>query len=432
MNPLAIQSNEAINKAAPAAFALLSNTAQRLFFPKGILSQSAEAKDRAHKFNATIGTATEAGGPMYLQAAGRYFTELSPAEIFPYAPPAGRPGLREAWRKKMVQDNPGLKGKAYSLPIVTSAITHGLSLVGQLFLNPDDRVIAPDKIWGNYKLTFETVLEARIETFAMFDAQGGFNLDGFQVAVREEGRRSGKVIALLNFPNNPTGYTPTVEEAQSIVEILKAEAALGTKILSLSDDSYFGLFYENSTKESLFAQLADAHPNILAVKLDGATKEYYAWGFRTGFLTFGHVAGEPLFAGLEQKVKGAIRAGISNCCHASQTVTEKMLKDPDLSRQWQEKFEIMKTRALEVKRVLDQPEMVKVLKYYPFNSGYFMCLKLEGVDAETLRLHLLDKYGVGAISIGSSDLRVAFSCIETQDIAELFSLIRQGVLDLKA
>jgi hypothetical protein len=33
--------------------------------------------------------------------------------------------------------------------------------------------------------------------------------------------------------------------------------------------------------------LCDAHPNILAVKLDGPTKEDYVWGFRVGFLTFG-------------------------------------------------------------------------------------------------------------------------------------------------
>jgi hypothetical protein len=59
-----------------------------------------------------------------------------------------------------------------------------------------------------------------------------------------------------------------------------------------------------------------------------------------------------------------------------------------------------------------------------------MCLKLKTVDAEKLRVHLLDKYGVGGISIGKTDLRIAFSCIEEKDIPELFDIIYKGVLDL--
>jgi hypothetical protein len=59
-----------------------------------------------------------------------------------------------------------------------------------------------------------------------------------------------------------------------------------------------------------------------------------------------------------------------------------------------------------------------------------MCLKLKPVDAESLRLHLLGKYGVGAISINKTDLRIAFSCIAAKDIPELFDIIFQAVQDL--
>jgi hypothetical protein len=59
-----------------------------------------------------------------------------------------------------------------------------------------------------------------------------------------------------------------------------------------------------------------------------------------------------------------------------------------------------------------------------------MCLKLKTVDAESLRRHLLDRYGVGLIAIGTDNLRVAFSCIEEQDIPALFDIILQGVKDL--
>jgi hypothetical protein len=60
-----------------------------------------------------------------------------------------------------------------------------------------------------------------------------------------------------------------------------------------------------------------------------------------------------------------------------------------------------------------------------------MCLKLNNINAEELRVHLLDKYGVGTISNNSTDLRIAFSCVEEEDIAELFDLIAKGAADLQ-
>ncbi len=91
---------------------------------------------------------------------------------------------------------------------------------------------------------------------------------------------------------------------------------------------------------------------------------------------------------------------------------------------------MLKGRALKVKEVLNSGKYDSAWTYYPFNSGYFMCLKLKTVDAEKLRVHILDKYGVGGISIGKTDLRIAFSCIEEKDIPELFDIIYKGVLDL--
>ena len=61
-----------------------------------------------------------------------------------------------------------------------------------------------------------------------------------------------------------------------------------------------------------------------------------------------------------------------------------------------------------------------------------MCLKLKTVEAEKLRVHLLERYGVGLISLGKTDLRVAFSCLEKEDVRELFDTVFQGVKDLQS
>ena len=66
IRPLAAELNEVIERENPHVFGMLSDLGKRLFFPKGILAQSAEAKEKAKRYDATIGIARENGKPMFL------------------------------------------------------------------------------------------------------------------------------------------------------------------------------------------------------------------------------------------------------------------------------------------------------------------------------------------------------------------------------
>jgi len=288
-------------------------------------------------------------------------------------------------------------------------------------------------LWGNYNLTFGTCNRGIVKKYPTFTETGGFDVDAFKAVLKNTAEEKGKAVVLLNFPNNPSGYTPTVAEGDALVAAILEVAESGCNIVAITDDAYFGLFYEDSMKESLFGKLANLHPRILAVKLDGATKEEFVWGFRTGFITFADgnsYENAPVLTALEKKTMGIIRAKISNCPHPSQTFVIEALRSSQFLAQKEEKFQVMKGRALKTKQVLDSGKYDGAWSYYPFNSGYFMCLKLKKVDAEKLRVHLLDKYGVGTISIGKTDLRIAFSCIAEGDIQELFDIIYQAAKDL--
>lgn len=429
MNPLLKQLNETIQQESPHVFDMLSSLGKVIYFPRlGILSQSAEASQKANKYNATIGIATEGGQPMHLQAIQDTLSAYEPKDLYPYAPPAGKPALRSAWLDKMLKENPNLQGKTISQPIVTNALTHGLSVAADLFVDEDDAIIYPDKNWENYELTFGIRRGARLVHYPLYNEQRQFNADGLREAILAQ-KDKGKAIVILNFPNNPTGYAPNAQDEQQIVAALLAGAEAGINIVAIMDDAYFGLFFEDSIQQSLFAMLAHAHPRILAVKVDGATKEEYVWGFRVGFITFADQSKQSLDA-LEQKAIGIIRATISSGPHPSQTFILKALQSPDYEKQKQEKFNILKGRANRVKQVLANPKFEDVWEYYPFNSGYFMCLKLKTVSAEQLRNVLLEKYGVGTIALGETDLRIAFSCIEEEHIEDLFQLIYEGIQEL--
>lgn len=428
MHDIAKELNAQIKTENPHVYSLLSDLGRNLFYPKGILTQTDEAKEKAYRFNATIGIATEKGQPMFLPVIQETLSEYNPQDIYTYAPPAGKPKIRAVWREKILKDNPSLQGKTFSLPMVTNALTHGLSIVADLFLNPQDTLVLPDKMWGNYNMIFGTRRDAQVHNFIFFTEKGEFNTQGMKEALLTQ-KEQGKAVLLLNFPNNPTGYTPNEEEAQAIVDALLEVADQGINLVVLTDDAYFGLFYEDSIKESLFGRIANIHPRILAVKVDGPTKEEYVWGFRVGFITFADSS--PIVCeALENKAKAIIRGTISNASHPAQTFVLCALESPDFEKQKLEKYKIMEGRALKVKEILNSGQYQELWDYYPFNSGYFMCLKLKGVKAEELRLHLLQEYGVGVIALGESDIRVAFSCVEEEDLEELFKYIYQGTKDL--
>jgi aspartate/methionine/tyrosine aminotransferase len=429
LHPLAQAANEALAKDCPVVLDLLSARGKRFFFPaKGILAQGAEAKQKAKVANATVGIATEKGAPMHLQVVNRYFQGLTPGEIFDYAPSYGKPDVRTAWAKKQRQETPSLGDQVLSNPVVTNALTHGLGLVGDLFLDPGDAVLSSDLMWENYNLNWETRLEARFDYFPFFDEKlTGFNLPGFTAALAKH--RGRKLVVALNFPNNPSGYSPTRAEMEGIAKALTAEAEAGTRLVVCVDDAYYGMFFDEACdRESLFGRIANASKNLLAVKIDGATKEEFVWGLRVGFITFGVKGGTAAaYKSLEDKTAGLIRSYVSNVSNPGQSIVLKALNDPEFRKEQAEKVAILRARAAVVAKECRRPEYADCWDVYPFNSGYFMCLRLKDADADATRVRLLDEHGVGLIALGKREVRVAFSCLTEEQIPGVFAAAAKAV-----
>lgn len=406
----------------------LSNRGRAISFPyHGILGQAAEA--RGKRFDATIGIALEDDRtPMRLKSKDCDI-RLDPKEVFPYAPGFGVKELREYWMRFIGEKNPSLKG-SISLPVVTCGLTQALSIAGYLFADAGDAILIPDKYWDNYDMIFNEVYGASFCFFNTFRGES-FDKDALTTALRKF--RGGRTIVLLNFPNNPTGYTVTEDEAKRIVQSLK-DAAKENPVIVLIDDAYFGLVYEEGIyPESLFARLADLHENLLAVKIDGATKEDFVWGHRVGFITFarrGMTDGEAKV--WADKAAGVIRATVSNAPHISQSWLVHLYGSASYHTQKKEKFEILKKRYKKVKEVLEDKKYTDMFTALPYNSGYFMCLKLKkGLDAERVRQELLDTFDTGVIAVGEHLLRVAFSAVPETDIPKLFENIYEACISLR-
>jgi len=422
MNALAEQLNETLGPVAD----MLSPIGRRLYFPYGgILGQGAEAK--SCEINATIGMAFEEDGSPLVMECFSGQTKLD-SKAFLYAGSFGLMPLRELWREMQVRKNPSLKGKKCSLPVVTNALTHGLRIVAELFAGPGDQVVVPDLYWDNYSLVFEETCGAKLVTFNTFK-KGAFDVAAMKAALLAPGD---KKLLILNFPNNPTGYTATFDDAKKIVAAVKAAAAKGKKIVVALDDAYFGLVYEPGVHgESLFAEFSDLHRNVLAVKLDGTTKEDYVWGLRVGFITFAWKgATDEQLKAMAAKAAGDVRSGISNASSIGQHMALAAYRNPAYDRQKRAKYTVLKKRYALIRKILAKhPEYAARFEVMPFNSGYFMCVRPKGVDAEAVRRRLIEKYSTGTIVL-SGLIRLAFSTTPSAKLPRLFQNVADAVADL--
>ncbi|MBR6296136.1 MAG: aminotransferase class I/II-fold pyridoxal phosphate-dependent enzyme [Treponema sp.] len=420
ITPLAKELNDILG--GTTAGDLLSDVGKRLYFPKGIIAQSGEAKKLGKTANGTIGMTVIGGTPVTLKSIQDLVPGLTARELVAYAPTAGNPDLRALWKEAIIKKNPLLKDKAFSLPVLVPGLTAGISYLADLFLDESKGLIAADPSWDNYVLIASARRNADFVQFAMFK-DGKFNIDGLVEKMKEQAK-SGSVRVLLNFPQNPSGYSPTVQEAKRLVEEVKSLAENGTKVMVWCDDAYFGLAYEDDIeKQSLFAYLADLHPNVLAAKIDGPTKEDFAWGFRCGFITFASKGmTEEQYDALVKKLMGTIRSSVSCSSTPPQTLLLKAFQNLETEAQKAEYRKVLEKRYKLVKNFVNTHKSDEVIPL-PFNSGYFMSFSTKTVDAELLRQTLLNESGIGTISIDSRTLRVAFSSLEEDKIPVVYKAI---------
>lgn len=420
MDRIAQRLNEVLD--ASVAGRVLSEFGREVFFPKGIVAQSQMAAQKATTANASAGVALEKGHHMSLSLLSESFSLLSVDQMVAYAPTAGDPILRKLWCEKMLRKNPLLTDKSIALPVVTAGLTHSLSIAGDLFVNRGDTVLVLSPCWDNYELVFGVRHGANLLQVGLFNEHLEFSLEALTRVLASDD--SDKLVVVLNFPNNPTGYTPQPQEARRLCELLIERAESGTNVVVLIDDAYFGLFHEqNLFSQSLFSLLCDAHENLLAVKCDAATKEALVWGFRIGFLTCSFRAMDgPMQRALEEKIMGVIRTSVSSCSRISQSLLVAAMEHETFERDVESVGRKISERYAIVKQEIESRRDLSYLRPYPFNSGYFCTLFCEG-DAETLRRYLLEHHGIGTVSLGSQMIRIAYSAVDIDRLPDVIDTV---------
>jgi aspartate/methionine/tyrosine aminotransferase len=354
------------------------------------------------------------------------------------SPIEGLPEVRRRWREWQRRSAPATVPS--SLPLVTAGLSHGLSLVAELFGGEGKAVAVPSPFWGNYRqafalrtgarvLTAPAYVDGRVDPARVDPARYNARAIADALAGLPEGEPA---VGMLNIPSNPGGYTPDRAERRATLESLLAEAERRPLVV-VCDDAYAGLVFEPEIpRESLFWDLAGAHPNLTAIKVDGATKEYSFFGGRLGFLTFAAEPESSEALALEEGVKQRVRWGIGSAPAASQVILLQALRNPEIGKEIEAVRLLLEGRYRALKEALAgvDPDLLTVL---PFNSGCFALVEIPerlGIDSETARRHLLARHDTGLVSIAPRYLRIAHCSVDAAAIPELVKRLETGIAEL--
>lgn len=158
---------------------------------------------------------------------------------------------------------------------VTSGGVNALMLAVQSLVDPGDEVVAVTPVWPN--LTAQpAIMSAKLRRISLKPVAGAWTLDmdALLAAVTPATK-----LLILNAPNNPTGWTLSRAEQQTILDHCRRT---GTWILA--DEVYERLYYEATPNHCAPSFLDLATPQDRLVVVHSFSKSFLMTGWRLGWL----------------------------------------------------------------------------------------------------------------------------------------------------
>ena len=187
-----------------------------------------------------------------------------------YSHNLGQPELREALSRYVSGlHRPVQVGRI----AVTSSGVNGLMLAMQALAGAGDDVVVVVPVWPN--LTAQpAILGASVKRVSLKVHAGAWTLDidALLSAVTEQTR-----VLLVNAPNNPTGWTLTRDEQQTILDHCRRT---GTWIVA--DEVYERVFFGGSATAPSFLDIADVDDRLIVAH--SFSKSFLMTGWRLGWL----------------------------------------------------------------------------------------------------------------------------------------------------
>ena len=363
-----------------------------------------EGKDKV--INATIGALLDdEGNLIVLSSVDKTYRSLEPIEYAEYAPIKGIPAFRDAAIKAAL-------GKyipqGYAEAVATPGGTGSLRNTISNFTEPGDKILTSDWHWSPYN-TIAGEIGRSVETYELFNQERKFNVASLEAKVDELLALQERLVIIINTPaHNPTGYSLSNEDWQSVVDVLKEKPT--TKKITLLIDAAYIDFAGDEDKYREFLPILETLPeNILPIIAYSMSKTYTLYGMRCGAMVCLAKTRE-LADEFVRACEFSSRGSWSNCARAPQAMVAKIFADPELLAAVTAERTKYRDMLIARGRAFEEEANKIGLEIVPFDAGFFASIPCDNPDELSAKL---EKEGIFLVPLAKG-LRVSVASISEE------------------
>lgn len=371
--------------------------------------------------NATIGAILDDQERLVcLPTVEKVMREMPVADVISYAPIAGLPKYLEAATDLTFANH---RPEAYTAAVATAG---GSGVIHHTIWNYSeigDTVLTSDWYWGAYSVLCEDALR-KLDTFQLFDEQLNFNLASLEQKVKEVLSKQNQLILIINAPaHNPTGYSLTDQEWQSVLDMCKKETAdMTKKIVILVDVAYLDYAGEKNECRSFMSLFSNLPKNMLAIFGFSMSKGYTMYGQRVGAMV-GVSSDKDVIKEFEDINQFTSRATWSNINRGTMQVLATIHGDAALTAQVEAERESLYQLIRERAGLFIEDAKKAQLKMLPYRSGFFLSIPANNPGAACEYLH---RYNIFAVPLGKG-VRIAVCAVPKHKVGGMAAKVAEAV-----
>lgn len=368
--------------------------------------------------NATIGSLLDDEGKLVvLSSVVKVFKELSPVDYADYAPIGGVPAFREAVKEAAFGKR---RPDGFVEAVATPGGTGSLRNVISNYSEPGDEVITSDWHWAPYN-TIAGEMGRSIRTFELFNEERRFNIESLKSNVTDLLKAQNSLVIILNTPaHNPTGYSLTDEDWDSVISMLTEAASCGKAIALLIDAAYIDFAGDEDEYRKFLTKLSDLPANVISIVAYSLSKTYTLYGTRCGAMIC--VAKTKEIADEFKRVcEYSSRGSWSNSAKMAQVILAKIYSDPELLEEVNRERAYYRDMLIARGRAFEEEAEKAGLEIVPFDAGFFVSIPCDDPDAVSAEL---EKEGVFIVPLAKG-LRVSVASISEEKCRKLPAIIKK-------
>lgn len=335
--------------------------------------------------NATIGAILDENETLVcLPTVEKVFRNLPMNEVINYAPIAGLPDYLEAATALTFADN---RPEAYTAAVATAGGSGVIHHTIANYTEIGDTLLTSDWYWGPYKVLCQDALR-KLDTYTLFDENQNFNIKSFESKVNELLAKQNSVVALINTPaHNPTGYSLTDSEWDSVLDVAKTAAKdQSKKIVLMVDIAYLDYAGEKNESRAFMKKFSNLPDNVLIILAFSMSKGYTMYGQRTGAI-IGVSGNKEIIKEFEDINQYTSRATWSNinrgCMRLLATIYNDKAILAQVEKERNEYYALIRERS----DIFMREAKAANLHMLPYIAGFFLTIPANDPDAVCDKLH---------------------------------------------